>query len=180
MAEADTSLTQRVESLERTSHDRVVEQVTDLGERVTGLESARDAERPHLATKADIARLETQIEYTHEQIERLDTKIDKQSEQFRSDMNAQSEQFRSDMNAQSEQFRSDMNAQSEQFQSKLNAQSEQFQSKLDAQSEQFRSDMNAQSEHLQKVIEQRINRLIVWLFGAGIALAALILSRLPG
>ena len=76
MAESETSLTQRVESLERTSHERVVEQVADLGERVAGLESARDAENPHLATKADIARLETQNEHTQEQIRQLDEKID--------------------------------------------------------------------------------------------------------
>jgi chromosome segregation ATPase len=147
MAEADTSLTQRVESLERTSHERVVEQVTDLGERVAGLESAREAENPHLATKADIARLETRIAHTQEQIEQLDEKIDRRSDQF---------------------------------QSKLDAQSGQFQSKLDAQSEQFQSKLDAQSEHLQKIIEQRINRMIAWLIATGIALAALILSRLPG
>ena len=82
MAESETSLTQRVESLERTSHERVVEQVADLGERVAGLESARDAENPHLATKADIARLETQNEHTQEQIRQLDEKIDQRYDQL--------------------------------------------------------------------------------------------------
>ena len=191
MAEADTNLTQRVESLERTSHERVVEQVTDLGERVAGLESAREAENPHLATKADIARLETQIAHTQEQIGQLDGKIDKQSdlfqskldvhsEQFQSKLDVHSEQFQSKLDVHSEQFQSKLDVQSEQFQSKLDVQSERFQSKLDAQSEQFQSKLDAQSEQLQKIIEQRINRMIAWLIATGIALAALILSRLPG
>ncbi len=169
MAEAETSLTQRVESLERTSHERVVEQLTDLGERVSGLESARDAENPHLATKADFARLETKIGHTQEQIGQLDKKID-----------ARYDQLDEKIDKQSDQFDSKLDAQSDNFQSKLDAQSNNFQSKLDAQSEQFQSKLDAQSEYLQRVIEQRINRLVAWLMATGVALAALILSRLPG
>ena len=106
MAESETSLTQRVESLERTSHERVVEQVADLGERVAGLESARDAEHPHLATKADIARLETQIEHTQEQIGQLDKKIDARYDQLDKKIDAkideQSDVYQSKLDAQSE------------------------------------------------------------------------------
>jgi len=58
VAENDPILEQRVEALEQFSQARVVEQVGDLTERVSGLESAREAETPHLATKSDIARLE--------------------------------------------------------------------------------------------------------------------------
>ncbi len=158
MAEAETSLTQRVESLERASRERMVEQGVDLGERVSGLESARDAVYPHLATKADIALIETQIRHTQEQNVQLDKKID---ERF----------IESDKK---------IDRRSEQFQAKLDAQSEQFQAKLDAQSEQFQAKLDAQSEQLQKIIEQRLNRVIAWMIATGIALAALILSRLPG
>ncbi len=105
MAESETSLAQRVESLERTSHERVVEQVADLGERVTGLESARDAENPHLATKADIARLELRIETQFECLEalqakktgrnsRLDTALDRQGLKMDAALDAQTDQVR--------------------------------------------------------------------------------------
>ncbi len=140
MAEAETSLTQRVESLERTSHERVVEQVAELGERVSGLESARDAESPHLATKADIARLETQVSSLSDQLQ----------------------------------------AQSDRFDERLQDQSDRFDERLQSHSEQFDERLSAQSEQLQKIIELRINRTVVWVVGTGIALAALILSRLPG
>ncbi len=180
MAEAETSLTQRVESLERTSHERVVEQLTDLGERVSGLESARDAENPHLATKADFARLETKIGHTQEQIGQLDKKIDARYDQLDEKIDARYDQLDEKIDKQSDQFDSKLDAQSDNFQSKLDAQSNNFQSKLDAQSEQFQSKLDAQSEYLQRVIEQRINRLVAWLMATGVALAALILSRLPG
>ena len=169
MAEAETSLTQRVESLERTSQERVVEQVADLGERVAGLESSRAAENPHLATKADIARLETQIEHTQAQIGQLDEKID-----------ARYDQLDEKIDSQSDQFQSKLDAQSKQFQTMLDAQSEQFQTKLDAQSEQFQSKLDAQFEQVQKILEQRLNRMIAWLMATGVALTALILSRPPG
>ena len=151
MAEAETSLTQRVESLERTSHERVVEQVAELGERVSGLESARDAESPHLATKADIARLETQVSSLSDQLQ-----------------------------AQSDRFDERLQDQSDRFDERLQDQSDRFDERLQSHSEQFDERLSAQSEQLQKIIELRINRTVVWVVGTGIALAALILSRLPG
>ncbi len=151
MAEAETSLTQRVESLERTSHERVVEQVAELGERVSGLESARDAESPHLATKADIARLETQVSTLSEQLQ-----------------------------AQSDRFDERLQDQSDRFDERLQDQSDRFDERLQAQSGSLDERLVAQSEQLQKIIELRINRMVVWVVGTGIALAALILSRLPG
>lgn len=60
---------------------------------------------PHLATKADIARLET--------------KLDAQPEQFNSKLGAQSEQFNSKLDAQSEQFDGKLEALSEQLQRKF-------------------------------------------------------------
>lgn len=61
MAEASASLAQRVEALEQISHARVVERVGQIEQRVSRIESAREAEEPHVATKADIARLVTLI-----------------------------------------------------------------------------------------------------------------------
>lgn len=61
MAESTESLTQRVEALEQISHARVVERVGQVEQRVSRIESAREAEEPHVATKADIARLETLV-----------------------------------------------------------------------------------------------------------------------
>ncbi len=59
MAESSESLAQRVEALEQISHARVVERVGQIEQRISRIESARETEEPHVATKADIARLET-------------------------------------------------------------------------------------------------------------------------
>ncbi len=157
MAENNPVLEQRVEALEQFSQTRVVEQVGELTERVSALESARMAENPYLASKSDIVRLEAQQTATQEQLA-----------------------------AQSEQFNKDLQAQSERFDSKLDALSERFDSKLDALSEQFDSKQDAQTEQLRREWEQRINQLISWMivaiisfFGTAIALGALIINRLP-
>ena len=117
MAEADLILEQRVEALEQTERLRVVEQVADLSERVARIESAWETVIPHLATKADIVRLET--------------KLEAQSEQFNSKLEAQSEQLNSKLEAQSEQLNSKLEAQSGQFDGKLEALSEQLQRKFE-------------------------------------------------
>ena len=63
MAESTESLTQRVEALEQISHARVIERVGQVEQRVSRIESAREAEEPHVATKADVARLETSFDW---------------------------------------------------------------------------------------------------------------------
>ncbi|MDE2747504.1 MAG: hypothetical protein OXI34_00930 [Chloroflexota bacterium] len=108
MAENDPVLEQRVEALEQFSQTRVVEQVGELAERVSGLEHAREAEKPHLATKSDIARLEGLHAATQEQIAA-------QSAQFSKDLQAQSELFNTRLDAQSAQFSKDLKAQSVQL-----------------------------------------------------------------
>ncbi len=47
--------------MEQISHARVVERIGHIEQRVSRIESAREAEEPHVATKADIARLETLV-----------------------------------------------------------------------------------------------------------------------
>ena len=69
MAESSASLTQRVEALEQISHARVVERVGQIEQRVSRIESAREAEEPHVATKADVARLETLVVETRSDLQ---------------------------------------------------------------------------------------------------------------
>ena len=186
MVEPDLIMEQRIEALEQTERLRVFEQVTDLSERVARVESAWETEIPHLATKADIARLETKLDAQSElffgkldaQAERFDDKLDAQSEQLNS-LDAQAERFDGKLNAQSEQFNSKLDALSEQFDSKLDAQSEQFNGKLDAQAERFDGKLVALSEQLQRKFEQRMNQQIIWIIGTGIALATFIANRMP-
>ena len=92
MAEERANLTQRVEALEQISHARVVERIGQIEQRVSRIESAREAEEPHVATKADVARLETQIA------------------EFRADSQAQVAEFRAESQAQNAATRSDLQA----------------------------------------------------------------------
>ena len=179
MAETNPVLEQRVEALEQFSQTRVVEQVGELTQRVSALESARTAENPYLASKSDIVRLEAQHTATQEQLAA-------QTEQFNKDLKAQSEQFNKDLKAQSKQVDKQFIAQAERFDSKLDALSERFDSKLDALSDQFDSKQVAQTEQLRREWEQRINQLISWMivtiiafFGTVLTATAFIVNRLP-
>ncbi len=90
MAESTESLTQRVEALEQISHARVIERVGQVEQRVSRIESAREAEEPHVATKADVARLETLV---------VETRSDLQEQigESRSDLLRQMSENHSDM-----------------------------------------------------------------------------------
>ncbi len=190
MAENDPILEQRVEALEQFSQARVSEQVGELTERVSALESARTAEHPYLASKSDIVRLEALHAATQKQIaaqsEQFNKDLQAQSERFDAQIAAQSERFDAKLDAQSKQFNKDLQAQSERFDAQIAAQSERFDAKLDAQSKQFNTALKAQSEQLRKEWEQRINQLISWLIvtvitfgGLIIATAVFIVNRLP-
>ena len=93
MAEESVSLAQRVEALEQISHARVVERIGQIEQRVSRIESAREAEEPHVATKADIARLETLVV------------------EFRGESQAQIGDFRAELQAQIGDFRAESQAQ---------------------------------------------------------------------
>ncbi len=172
----DSTLEQRVEALEQLSHSRVVERVGNLEQRVARMESARDTGEPHLATKADIVRLETKIDA---QTELLNGKIDAQAELFQEKLDAQSGRIDQRFDAQAAQTGTMFSAQSELFQEKLDAQAEQTRTMFSAQSELFQEKLDAQSKDIRREVEQRINRLTLWIVGTGIALAALIVSRMP-
>ncbi len=190
MAETNPVLEQRVEALEQFSQTRVVEQVGELTERVSALESARTAENPYLASKSDIVRLEAQHTATQEQLaahsEQFNKDLKAESELFNKDLNAQSKQVDKQFIAQAERFDSKLDALSERFDSKLEALSERFDSKLDALSDQFDSKQVAQTEQLRREWEQRINQLISWMivtiiafFGTVLTATAFIVNRLP-
>ena len=51
--------------------------------------------------------------------------------------------------------------------------------KIDARSDQLDAKIDAQSDQLGKQLEQRMNQQLIWIVGAWLAVAALILSRLP-
>ncbi len=90
MAESTESLAQRVEALEQISHARVIERVGQVEQRVSRIESAREAEEPHVATKADVARLETLIVGTRSDLQ-------EQIGESRSDLLRQMSENHSDM-----------------------------------------------------------------------------------
>ena len=90
MAESTESLMQRVEALEQISHARVIERVGQVEQRVSRIESAREAEEPHVATKADVARLETLIVGTRSDLQ-------EQIGESRSDLLRQMSENHSDM-----------------------------------------------------------------------------------
>ena len=90
MAESTESLAQRVEALEQISHARVIERVGQVEQRVSRIESAREAEEPHVATKADVARLETLIVGTRSDLQ-------EQIGETRSDLLRQMSENHSDM-----------------------------------------------------------------------------------
>ncbi|MCY3834251.1 MAG: hypothetical protein OXG85_14660, partial [Chloroflexi bacterium] len=154
MAENDTILEQRVEALEQFSQARVVEQVGELTERVSSLESAREAEKPHLATKSDIARLEGLHAATQGQIAAQSAQFSKDlqvlSEQVDRRFIAQSAQFSKDLQALSEQVDRRFIAQSAQFSKDLQALSEQVDRRFIAQSAQFSKDLQALSEQVDR------------------------------
>ncbi len=81
---------QRVEALEQISHARVIERVGQVEQRVSRIESAREAEEPHVATKADVARLETLIVGTRSDLQ-------EQIGESRSDLLRQMSENHSDM-----------------------------------------------------------------------------------
>ena len=90
MAESTESLAQRVEALEQISHARVIERVGQVEQRVSRIESAREAEEPHVATKADVARLETLVVGTRSDLQ-------EQIGESRSDLLRQMSENHSDM-----------------------------------------------------------------------------------
>jgi molybdopterin converting factor small subunit len=158
MAESSESLAQRVEALEQISHARVVERVGQIEQRVSRIESARQAEEPHVATKADIARLETLVV------------------ESRSDLQEQVGETRSHLQAQVGETRSHLQAQVGETRSDLQEQIGDLRSDLLRQMGENHSDLEEKINAVNTAGEKRLRHFLMWLIGTAIALAAVIIA----
>jgi len=147
MAEESPSLAQRVEALEQISQARVVERIGQIEQRVSRIESAREAEEPHLATKADVACLETLIVET-----------------------------RSDLMEQNLETRSDLQEQIAETRSVLQEQNLETRSDLLRQMVEYQSDLEEKINTFNTAGEKRLRHFLMWLIGTAIALAAVIIA----
>ena len=191
MAESTESLTQRVEALEQISHARVIERVGQVEQRVSRIESAREAEEPHVATKADVARLETLIVGTRsdlqEQISETRSDLQEQISETRSDLQEQISETRSDLREQIGETRSDLREQIGETRSDLQEQISETRSDLREQISETRSDLLRQMSENHSDMEDKINaantagekrlrHFLMWLIGTAIAFAAVIIA----
>ncbi len=147
MAESSESLAQRVEALEQISHARVVERVGQIEQRVSRIESARETEEPHVATKADIARLETLV---------VETRSDLQ--QQIADQGADLQRQITDQGADLQQQIADQGAD------------------LQRQITENHADLEEKINAVNTAGEKRLRHFLMWLIGTAIALAAVIIA----
>ena len=180
MAESTESLTQRVEALEQISHARVIERVGQVEQRVSRIESAREAEEPHVATKADVARLETLIVGTRsdlqEQIGEARSALQDQIGETRSDLRDQIGETRSDLQDQIGETRSDLRDQIGETRSDLQVQIGEMRSDLLRQMSENHSDMEDRINAANTAGEKRLRHFLMWLIGTAIAFAAVIIA----
>ena len=147
MAESSESLAQRVEALEQISHARVVERVGQIEQRISRIESARETEEPHVATKADIARLETLA---------VETRSDLQ--QQIADQGADLQQQIADQGADLQRQIADQGAD------------------LQRQITENHADLEEKINAVNTAGEKRLRHFLMWLIGTAIALAAVIIA----
>ena len=198
MAEESASIAQRLEALEQISHARVVERVGQIEQRMSRIESAREAEEPHVATKADIARLETLIVGTRSDLQGQigDLRADMQAEigglqgqigSLRADMQAEIGGLRADMQAEIGGLRADMQAEIGGLRADMQAEIGGLRADMQAEIGGLRADMQRQMGELQSDLEDKINAVntagekrlrhfLMWLIGTAIALAAVIIA----
>ena len=147
MAEERASLTQRVEALEQISHARVVERVGAIEQRVSRIESAREAEEPHVATSADIARLETRTT-------EVQTVLQADIAGTRSALQEQITETRAEFQSQIGETRTE----------------------LQSQIAENHSDLQDKINAVNTAGEKRLRHFLMWLIGTAIALAAVIIA----
>ena len=136
-----------MEALEQISHARVVERVGQIEQRVSRIESARETEEPHVATKADISRLETLVVET-----------------------------RSGLQEQISETRSGLQEQISETRSGLQEQISETRSGLQEQIGETRSGLQEQISDSNATMEKRLRELIMWMVGTAIALTAVIIA----
>ncbi len=180
MAEVQTNLTQRVEALEQISHTRVVERVGKIEQRVSRIESAREAEEPHVASKADIARLETRIA-------ELRTELLEQNAETRAELLAQNAETRADLQSQIAELRTELLEQNAETRIELQSQNAETRIELLAQNAETRADLQLQIADTKSGLEDRIGQVevavekrlrifLMWLVGTGLSLAGVIIA----
>ena len=180
MAEVQTNLTQRVEALEQISHTRVVERVGKIEQRVSRIESAREAEEPHVASKADIARLETRIA-------ELRTDLLEQNAETRAELLAQNAETRADLQLQIAELQTELLEQNAETRIELQSQNAETRIELLAQNAETRADLQLQIADTKSGLEDRIGQVevavekrlrifLMWLVGTGLSLAGVIIA----
>ena len=161
MAEANASMAQRVEALEQISHARVVERVGAIEQRVSRIESAREADEQHVATKADIARLQTQLAETREALtaQNLETRamMVAQDNETRAIMTAQDTETRAMMVAQDNETRAIMTAQDTETREMMTAQNNETRAMMVAQDNETRAIMTAQDTETREMMTAQNN-----------------------
>ncbi len=158
MAEESVNLTQRVEALEQISHARVVERVGQVEQRVSRIESAREAEEPHVASKADIARLETRIA------------------EFRTELLAQNAETRAELLEQNAETRAELLEQNAETRAELLEQNAETRAELLKQNADTKSSLEDRIGQVEVAVEKRLRHFLMWLVGTAIALAAVIIA----
>ena len=169
MADDSASLMQRVEALEQISHARVVERVGQIEQRVSRIESARETEEPHVATKADISRLETLVVETR-------SGLQEQIGETRSGLQEQIGETRSSLQEQIGETRSSLQEQISETRSGLQEQIGETRSGLQEQIGETRSGLQEQISDSNATMEKRLRELIMWMVGTAIALTAVIIA----
>ncbi len=158
MAEESASLTQRIEALEQISHARVVERVGAIEQLVSRIESAREAEEPHVATSADIARLETR------------------TTEVQTVLQADIAGTRSALQEQITETRAEFQSQIGETRSELQSQIGETRSELLSQIAENHSDLQDKINAVNTAGEKRLRHFLMWLIGTAIALAAVIIA----
>ena len=165
MAEANASMAQRVEALEQISHARVVERVGAIEQRVSRIESAREADEQHVATKADIARLQTQLAETRET-------LTAQNNETRETLTAQDNETRAIMTAQDTETREMMVAQDNETREMIMAVSAEAQRERSA----LKTELEQKISNVVVEQEKQLRKLLMWLIGIGLTLAGVVIA----
>ncbi len=169
MAESTESLTQRVEALEQISHARVIERVGQVEQRVSRIESAREAEEPHVATKADVARLETLVS---------DTRAELKAEisDSRTELKAEISDSRAELKAEISDSRAELKAEISDSRTALTTDMAQMSSELQAQAAENKTALEKKITQYDGKMERKLRHFLMWLIGTAIALSAVIIA----
>ena len=203
------SLTQRVEALEQISHSGVIERVGRIEQRVSRIESAREAEDPHLATKSDIARLETRVSEAQRSLEAQNAETremllaeNAETREMSRAENAETREMSRAENAETREMSRAENAETRETLLAANAETREMSRAENAETREtlraeiaetretllaeiarnrahadaIKTDLDAKINAISVAHEQQLRRIIMWLVGVGIAVAAVVIA----